>query len=134
MGTHAAFLLIETVEDSDGTIHQMPLCAVLRTCDGEQALEAVLKVCDVAEIANGAYAGMPANVFNGSGRFALRVIDTITAGWEDSTMLIPVQSLVDDDGQLTGTYEIELAVYIPYVDGMSDETKRVGHSLYSLEV
>lgn len=123
--TEAVFVLVETEIAEDGTVHKFPLCAVLRTADGEQALEIALAMCDEAQIINGAYEGQPDNAYNGAGIFAIQFINAIAESWEKYTRLVNIGDLYMD-GQLDMEfYEMTMEILLP-------QEGPVSHSHYDL--
>lgn len=118
MGTHCLIVVIEQDQDEDGTVVFLnPLCAILRTSDGNEALDTALEVADESIIVNGIYDGMPDTEFNGAGAFALRLIDRIRRGWEDYTTLVPPSEFIAEGGLDAGDFEMSIAIYVPRIEG-----------------
>lgn len=101
MGTHC-FINIYGVTPSDGTFPDREhLVTIVRSTDGLDAYEKAIKFCDYAQIENGAPPdGHPEGTYNGPGRFALALINTVGEGWEDYTTIcseIDFEQLDDED-------------------------------------
>ena len=76
---------------------------------GGEGLDKALAHCDIASIVNGRYDGMPENVYNGAGRFAMSLLDCIATGWEDYTTIVPEIAFEELDGD-----DIYLDVFAPF--------------------
>ena len=121
--TEAVFVLVETDTADDGTVYKFPLCAVLRTTEGEQALETALAMCDEAQIINGAYEGQPDCQYNGAGIFAIQFINAIAESWEKYTRLVNIGDLYMDGVLDMNFYDMTLEILLP-------QEGRVTHSHY----
>jgi hypothetical protein len=132
MGTPCLILIYESRVDEAGTQYQIPVVAIQRTKDGQQAYDKALEMADCAMITNGTYEGKPENVHNGVGRFAIALLDAIKAGWEDCTLLVPVLDVTTPLGEPDpdAIDDDELSLVIWCQDGLSMPDGAVHHSGY----
>lgn len=118
MGTYCVIVVIEQDHDTENNITLLnPICAIVRSMNGQQAFDLALELADESTIINGAYDGQTDTEFNGAGAFALRMIDRIRRNWEDHTTLVPPSEFIAEGGLDAGDFDLALAVYAPRIEG-----------------